>query len=52
MRREIDGFTTEQIAAWWKRRLLDVEYERQALKGRIGVDVKTTPDVEEWLRES
>ncbi|MEH3089292.1 MAG: hypothetical protein PGN24_06715 [Microbacterium arborescens] len=51
MRREIDGLTTEQIAAWWKRRLLDVEYERQALKGRIGADVKTTPDVEEWLRQ-
>lgn len=51
MRQEIEGFTTEQIASWWKRRLLDVEYEREALRGRIGVDVKATPDVEEWLRQ-
>jgi hypothetical protein len=52
MRREIDGYTGEQIAAWWKQRLLNVEYERQALRGRIGVEVNLTPDVKEWLRES
>lgn len=50
MRREIEGYTTDQIAAWWKHRLVNVEYECQSLRGRIGVDVKATPDVEEWLR--
>jgi hypothetical protein len=37
MRREIDSFTTEQIAKWWRQCLLGVEYECQALTGRIGV---------------
>lgn len=51
MRRQIDGFSTEQIASWWRQRLRDVEFEAQALKGRIGVDVKLTGDVKEWLKE-
>lgn len=52
MRHEIDGFTPPQIAAWWHGRLIDVAYQRQALTGRIGVEVGTTRDVESWLNES
>ncbi|WP_152364940.1 hypothetical protein [Microlunatus speluncae] len=50
MRQEIDGFSSDQIAGWWMACLRGVEYECQALKGRIGVDVSPTRDVEEWLQ--
>jgi hypothetical protein len=50
LRREIDGLTTGQITAWWRQRLRDAEYQHQALTGRIGVEVKPTPDVAEWAR--
>lgn len=48
MREELDGLATADIALWWQRQLIDVEYECQALKGRIGVDVKVTADVRAW----
>lgn len=51
LRRQIPGATTEQISRWWKQRLLDVEYECQALTGRIGVDVQPTPEISDWLTD-
>ncbi|MGO4455297.1 hypothetical protein [Arthrobacter sp. RAF14] len=52
MRQEIEGMDTSHVAKWWIGRLRNVEYEVQALKGRIGVNVKQPAEVKDWLQES
>lgn len=48
-RSQIDGFSTEQINAWWKARLSDAEYEHEALKGYTGVTVDMLDVVKTWI---
>jgi len=48
-RDQIDGFSVDQIRAWWRTRLTDAEYEHEALVGRTGVSVDIPPVVKTWI---